>query len=163
MINITKMKLLPADLTRKLQKAMSAAPPPPPVEDPIYRYLRRVYFVCRQLESRPEWKTTLSEFGDAHHRWLARKFTRLIIEITSGTHVTAKMKHKYTTVLRYALANDVKTENLVSFIKKAGGINACVQLAAGKTSRPKEAKRVVQRTKIPVLGGRTSLSRIHAS
>jgi hypothetical protein len=160
MIDITKNSSLPTDLTKKLKKAMSAAPPPPPVEDPIYHYLRQVYYVRRQLESEPEWKKALSELGDAQYGRLAREYIRLIIEITSGAHVTAKMKHKYSAALQHALANDVKAKNLGAFIKKAGGLNGCVTLA-GKSRQPQKSKRVVRQT--TSRGKLTSMSRIHTN
>ena len=160
MINTIKASSLPTDLKKKLEKAKSAAPPPPPTEDPIYRYLRQVYYVRRQVERVPEWKTALSELGNAQYSRLAHELIRLIIEITSLAHVTAKMKHKYSAALQYALENDVKAQDLVAFIKKAGGLNACVTLA-GESGQPPKSKRVARQTTKP--GKPASLARVHSN
>jgi hypothetical protein len=134
----TTIATLPADLEAELAKVRKAAPPPS--DDPIYKYLRRVYGLRCELTDKPEWEDNLRYFWQAHHPRISTSYIRLIIELTANDHVTSKMKHKYFAVLRYAFKKGIKPENLESFIKEQDGINKCVELWS-KTYGPAAVKK----------------------
>ncbi len=129
---------LPAELEAELTKVREAAPPPS--DDLIYKYLRRVYGLRRELTDKPEWEDALRDFRQAHHSRISTRYIRFIIELTANDHVTSKMKHKYFAVLQYAFEKGIKPKNLESFIKEQGGINECVELWS-KTYGPAAVKK----------------------
>jgi hypothetical protein len=136
----------PADFEAELAKVRKTAPPPS--DDPIYKYLRRVYRLRRKAEKSPELQEAIKAKRTAHHPNVSTNSIRMIIQLTAGDHVTNKMKHKYTAALHYAFEKGIKSENLESFIKEHGGINKCVELwsktygpaAVKKQSKKKAAK-----------------------
>jgi hypothetical protein len=135
-----KAATLPADLEAALAKVRKAAPPPPS-DDPIYKYLERVYRLRQKVEKSPELQEAIKAERAAHHPKLSTKYIRLIIELTAGDHVTNKMKHKYTVTLQYAFTKGVKAEDLIEFIKKQGGLNKCVELWSKNYGRSAAAKK----------------------
>ena len=56
---------LPADLEAELDKVRKAAPPPPS-DDPIYKYLKRVYTLQREIASSSEWRQAIQKYHAAH-------------------------------------------------------------------------------------------------
>ena len=133
---------LPAELEAELDKVREAAPPPS--DDPIYKYLRRVYGLRCELADKPEWEDALRHFRQAHHPRISTRYIRLIIELTANDHVTSKMKHKYFAVLHYAFEKGIKPKDLEAFIKKQDGINKCVELWSetyGPAAVKKQAKK----------------------
>jgi hypothetical protein len=118
-----------------LANVKKKAPPPP--EETTYRWLRAVYRMVRK--NRPPYSPQQKEKLNALERSVStrmRSIERLIIELTAPTHVTRKMRWKYAVTLNYARSRNIKTEDLIEFIKKKGGINACV----GKASSSKKAE-----------------------
>ena len=128
---------LPADLETELAKVRKAAPPPP-TDDPIYKYLRRVYRLRRKVASSPEWQKAIKTYHQAHCPKTLQQYVGVIIEMTND-HVTTTMKHKYVTALEYAFKVRIKSEDLQAFIKKQGGLNKCVE--TGHTTLTKQPKK----------------------
>ena len=139
MTSTKKTTKVPTDLEAELTKVRKAAPPPP-TEDPIYKYLTRVYRLRCKLTDNPEWEDNLRYFRQAHHPRISTRYIRLIIELTANDDVTSKMKHKYFAVLQYAFKKGIKPKNLESFIKEQGGLNKCVDLWS-KTYGPAAVKK----------------------
>jgi hypothetical protein len=141
-------KSVPAELEAELAKVRKAAPPPPSENEPIYKYLKRVYVLCRNLAKKTELHDTLRDFAKNNYPKLSTDDIRLIVELTAPEHFTAKTKYKYISVLKLAFEEDVHSKDLIKDIKKHGGLNACVDLyikyygrsAAKKKSKKKSAK-----------------------
>ena len=134
---------LPAELEAELDKVRNAAPPSPS-DDPIYKYLRRVYGLRRMVASSPEFQKAIQTHHQAYYPKTLAQYGAVIIQMTAGDHVTSKMKHKYATTLEYAYNKDIKPKNLESFIKEQGGINKCVELWSktyGRSAVKKQPKK----------------------
>jgi hypothetical protein len=131
---------LPADLEAELDKVRAAAPPPP-TEDPIYKYLARVYELWDALEGATEWKEAVKRYHKTHRLRIKKDYIRFIIEQTAGNHVTDQRKHKYTVTLQYALQKGLKPAGVVAFIKKNGGINECVELWQKKYGNSRKTRK----------------------
>ena len=110
---------LPADLEAELDKVRKAAPPPPS-DDPIYKYLRRVYRLWHKLENSPSWKKAVQKYHKAHRLRIEKNYIRFIIQRTSGDHVKDGMKHKYKVTLDLASREGRQTAGRNSLHQKAG-------------------------------------------
>ena len=131
---------LPADLEAELEKVRKLAPPPPS-DDPIYKYLRRVYRLWHKLESSPSWKKAVQKYHKAHRLRIEKNYIRFIIQRTSGDHVKDGMKHKYKVTLRPGFQRGVKPLDVIAFIKKRGGLNKCRDLWKNKYGSPRKKRR----------------------
>jgi hypothetical protein len=100
--------------------------PPPSSDDPIYKYLRRLYRLRCKVENSPELQGRIKALHAAHHSATAKNHAGMIIRLTAPD-VTSKMKHKYAAVITYALQNGVEPQNFIGFVKEMGGINKCVE------------------------------------
>ena len=138
-----KAAVLPTQLADELTK-VRALTPPPPTDDPIYDYLTGVYRLRCKVASSAELQNALKAYHKAHSPRTLQQYAGVIIQMTAGDHVTSKMKYKYVIALDYAFANNVKPENLKTFIKHQGGLNKCVKLRKKKhvgRSRQKPRKK----------------------
>jgi len=132
---------LPADLEAELDKVRKAAPPPPS-DDPIYKYLSRVYRLQRKIASSSDWQKVIQRYRGAHASRTSKKYPSVVIKLTAGDHITSNMKYKYVTALEYAFAKNVESKNLKDFIKQRGGLNKCVELWNKKHGgRPQKKRR----------------------
>jgi len=118
---------LPADLETELDQVREIAPPPPS-DDPIYKYLRRVYRLQKEIASSSGWQRAIQKYHAAHAPHTLKNYPSVIIKLTAGNRITSNMKYKYVTALEYAFANKVEPDNLKAFIKQQGGLNKCVEL-----------------------------------
>ena len=109
-----------------LERIRKLAPPPP--EETIYGYLKAVYRRGRKLGTIDEKKQKkLNKIAGRYRQQIKFNRFRLIIEMTAPSHMTSKMKWKYTKTLQYARHQDTQSKDLIKFIKSEGGINACVK------------------------------------
>jgi hypothetical protein len=136
-----KSVVLPTRLEEELKKVRAAAPPPS--DDPIYKYLRRVYRLRQKLENSPEWQQAIQKYHAVQAPRTVKSYPGIIIKLTAGDHITSKMKYKYITALEYAFRKNVQPEDLKAFIKDQGGLNKCVELWNKKygRSQPKPRKK----------------------
>lgn len=109
---------LPTQLEEQLKKVREVAPPPPPREDPVYKYLSRVYQLWHKLESSPSWKEAVQKYHAAHRLRIEKRYIRFIIEQTAGDHVTDRTKHKYKIILDLAFEEGNQTDGRDSFHQK---------------------------------------------
>jgi hypothetical protein len=129
----TKIATLPADLEAELTNVREAAPPPPS-DDPIYKYLRRVYRLRRKVDKSPDLQEAIKAKHAAHHPRTLKNYAGVIIQLT-GPDITSNMKHKYVTALEYAFRDGIKVKDLVEFIKEQGGLNKFSKLWKKKFGR----------------------------
>ena len=133
---------LPAKLKAELTKVREAAPPPP-TEDPIYKYLTRVYRLRCKVEKSPDLQEAIKAKHAAHHPRTSKNYAGVIIQLT-GPDITSKNKHKYVTALEYAFRDGIKVEALVEFIHEHGGLNEVAELwkkKYGRSAVKKQSKR----------------------
>ena len=123
MTSTKKTNKVPTDLEAELTKVRKAAPPAPPKEDPIYKFLRRVYRLRRKVETSPELQEAIKAKHAEHHPRTSRTYAGVIIQLTGPDHITSKMKHKYVTALELAFREGIRAKDLVEFIKEQGGLN----------------------------------------
>jgi hypothetical protein len=122
---------LPTDFEEKLEQARMAAPKKPSV----YRYLRLIRRIACTLDKRPDWKSDLAQLCRSEYPRISNAPERLLVEITCGSDVTSKMKHKYTKVLEAARHYDVPPKELQKRINELGGINESMRYAPRKDAR----------------------------
>jgi hypothetical protein len=118
---------LPEDLEAALNKVRAAAPAPQS-DDPIYKYLRRVYRLRRKVKTLPEMQRALKAYHKEHYPKTRKEYTGVIIEMTAGDHVTRNMKYKYFTALAYAYKKKIRPNDFIDFLHKCGGLNKCGEL-----------------------------------
>lgn len=109
--------------------------PPPPPDEPIYKYLRRVYALAGKIASSSKWQKAVQKYHAAHASRTLKNYSSVIIKLTAGDDITTKMKYKYVTALEYAFANKIKPKNLKAFVKQQRGLNGCVELWNKKHGR----------------------------
>jgi hypothetical protein len=117
----------PAQLDLELAKVRSAAPPPPS-DDPIYKYLQRVYRLRCKVATSSQLQAGLKVYHQKHHPRSLRQYAGIIIEMTAGDHVTPNMKNKYVTAVEYAHKEGVGPNDFIEFVAKRGGLNKCGDL-----------------------------------
>jgi hypothetical protein len=134
-----KAMSLPTSLKAELENVCELAPPPS--DDPIYDYLTGVYRLRCKVASSAELQNALKAHHKAHSPKTLQEYAGVIIQLTAGDHVGSNMKYKYVAALEYAFADNVKPQNLKSFIKQHGGLNKCVELWRKKQRRGKSQKK----------------------
>ena len=128
---------LPADLEAELKKVREVAPPPP-TEEPIYKYLKRVYELRQKLEDSDEWKDAVDKYHKAHRLRIEKNYVRFIIQQTTGDHVTYQRTNNYKFTLQVALREGIKPADVADFFKKQGSIKKCVALWKSKYGSPRK-------------------------
>jgi hypothetical protein len=138
-----KAAVLPTELEDELTQVRALAPPPPS-DDPIYDYLTSVYRLRCKVASTPEVQNALKAYHKVHSPRTLQEYAGVIIQLTAGDHISSNMKSKYVAALEYAFANNVKPQNLKTFIQQKGGLNKCVELwkkkRGGKSRKSHEKK-----------------------
>ena len=116
-----------SEIESGLNEVRKSAPPPP--EDVLHLYLKNVYRLRRSLSDHPSEKTVavFKKLAKRAHPRVQKNFTRVIIDLTAGKHVTSKMKGKYADALNWAFVSKVKSKDVVAFLKKKGGLNARIE------------------------------------
>jgi len=138
--SVPKATTLPPQLEEEL-KDVRAVAPPPPSDNPIYEYLKRVYQLWHKLERSAEWQKAVQKYHIAHRLRIEKHYIRFIIQTTAGDHVTYNMKNKYKFIMDLAFEEGIKPVDVITFIKKHGGINKCVELWKSKYGRRRKKGR----------------------
>ena len=118
---------LPSSWEKQIKRICKLAPPPP--EELIYFYLQAAYRLMRKIGPPSDTKeAALDKMADDLNKPKVQfNRARLIIEQTAASHMKPKMRWKYAVVLLYARKRKIKSEAFIDFVKKEGGINACVK------------------------------------
>jgi hypothetical protein len=123
-----------ARLTRRLEKVCDAWNDfqSSRARDAVYGYLARVFAIVEHYKVRRKTSKLLRhafEFADLPFDKNADPFTA-IIRCTSDNTVDSKMISKWARALRYVARSKKPETGLKTFMKKAGGVNACADLYA---------------------------------
>ena len=100
--------------------------------DAVYGYLARVFAIVEYYKVRRKIRKLLRhtfEFADLRFNKNADPFTA-IIRCTSYNHVDGKTISKWARALRYVARSKEPDIELRTFMKEAGGVNACADLYA---------------------------------
>jgi hypothetical protein len=111
------------DLEAELAEIRAAAPNP----DQTFTYLKLSYRMYRKAWKSKAVGDGLEKLHSERFPRTRRHFAAAIIEATAIDVERRGMKHKYVSAMQYAHANKIKVEDFVDFIKKEGGLNACVE------------------------------------
>jgi hypothetical protein len=98
--------------------------------DAVYKYLEAVFAIVRHYKIRPKIEKLLRhafKFTDLRFDEKADPFAT-VIRCTSGRSVDDKTISKWARALRYAGRSKKPEVRLRTFMKEAGGINACASL-----------------------------------
>jgi hypothetical protein len=125
------------DLEVELAKVQAVAPPLI-FEDPIYKYLLRVYRLRRKVSHSSELKKAIKAEHAGHFPNRVKDYAGVIIDLTAP-HVTSRAKYKYVTTIKYALKEGVEPKHFIAFVKEQGGINKCCELWAKTYGRRRPA------------------------
>ena len=143
-----------ARLTRRLEKIGEAWNDfqSSRARDAVYGYLATIFAIVNHYKARRETRRLLRhafEFADLPINMNADPFTA-IIRCTSDDSVDSKMISKWARALRYVDRSKDPETGLKTFMKKAGGINACAALYARhfgrQTSRAVRQRRLAMRS-----------------
>lgn len=109
---------------KELRAVRNTAPPEP---FDVYRYLTRVREYRVHLRDRPDQRKALRKHAAAVLQANYKgRLTRLIIELTAGSHVKLKQRNKYIQALEWCENNNIPANKTKAFIRSEGGINECV-------------------------------------
>jgi hypothetical protein len=100
--------------------------------DAVYGYLARVFTIVEHYKVRRKTRRLLRhafDFVDLPFDKNADAFTA-IIRCTSDNTVDSKIRSKWARALRYVARSKKPESGLKTFMKKAGGVNACADLYA---------------------------------
>jgi hypothetical protein len=129
-----------ARLTRRLEKIRDAWNDfqSSRARDAVYGYLARVFAIVEHYKVRRKTRKLLRhafEFADLPFDKNADPFTA-VIRCTSDDSVDSKMISKWARALRYVVCSKKPPgTGLKTFMKKAGGINACADLYAQRVGQ----------------------------
>jgi hypothetical protein len=123
------------DLEAELAEIRAAAPNP----DQIFTYLGLSYRLFRKAAKSDAVGNGLKKLHSEHFPNTRRNFAAAIIEATAVRSDRHGMKHKYVSAMQYAYAKKIKPKDLVDFIKKEGGLNACTEAWRRRSQKKKSA------------------------
>lgn len=132
-------------ISESLERVRAKAPPPPG-PDPVPNYLSCVYREAMSwLSGSTMLQACAQNYYEKHfHQRVQKNYFRFLIELSAGSHVSLQEKSKYVKVLKFARASGIKPQEFKKFLRKHGGIKACIKAsnAAGMENTAAPRKRV---------------------